>query len=170
MAATLAQISTQIKNLFSGVTGIGQVHEYLRWAVNDKDFQTWAVTSQHVNVWQISRLTTEERWLTTGEFCRAHLFAIYGAYGSRDSDASEQTFQTLVERIAGRFRTDAARTLNETVETIAPSSGDVSGQSMDAGAIGGVQVTTIEHRMLRDHLVHWCELRLGVQEFPQLFP
>ena len=168
--ADLDTIRTQIKNFISPVTGIGQVHDYLRWAVNDKDFQTWAITGSRINVWQITRLTTEERWLTSGEYNRAHVFAIYGAYGAKDSDTTEKTFQTLIERVCGRFRSDSARTLNDTVETIAPSHGDVSGESASAGAIGGVQVSQVEHRMLRDFLVHWVELRLGVQELPALFP
>ena len=163
-------LTTQIKNLMASVTGIGQIFTYLRWAGTDKDFQTFGVSAGKVNVWQISRKTTQERWLTTGEYNRVHTFAIYGAYGLKDATRTEEDFQILIDRIAGRFRTSTARTLNYTVESLAPSFGEISAQSESGGAEGGVQVTSIEHRELHGLLVHWVELHLGVQEVPVLFP
>lgn len=163
-------IATQIKNLISSVTGIGRVHTFKRWGATDKDFEAFAATGGRINAWFISRQSTAERWLTTGEFNRAHVFALQGVYGLKDAEATEETFQALVDRVAGRFRSDAGRTLNDTVESLAPSFGEIAAQSEVAGAEGGLQITAVEHRMFHDILVHWAECRLGVQELPELFP
>ena len=170
MPIGITGIATQIKNLISPVTGIGQVFTYLRWAGTDKDFQTFAVTGGAVNLWQITRKSSAERWLTTGEFNRAHVFHLYGAYGLKDSTGTEETFQVLVDRVCGRFRSDTARTLNDTVESLAPAFGELSAQSEAGGAEGGLQVVSIEHREFHGILVHWAECHVGVQELPQLFP
>ena len=163
-------IATQIKNLISSVTGVGKIHTFKRWGATDKDFETFAATGGKINAWFITRVSTAERWLTTGEFNRAHLFHISGAYGMKDADATEETFQVLVDRICGRFRSDSGRTLNDTVESVAPSFGEISAQSESGGAEGGLQVTSVGHADFHGILVHFAELHLGVQEYPQLFP
>lgn len=163
-------IATQIKNLISSVTGIGRIHTFKRWGATDKDFETFAATGGKINVWFVSRFSTAERWLTTGEFNRAHLFHVQGVYGLKDADTTEEAFQVIVDRAVGRFRSDSGRTLNDTVESVAPSFGEISGQSESGGAEGGLQVRGIEHREFHGVLVHWAECALGVQELPQLFP
>jgi hypothetical protein len=164
----LNAIKTAIAARLSTVTGIGRIHTYLRWAVQDADFLSLAMTGGVINVWQISRLNTEERWLTTAEVWRAHTIAIYGGYGLMDSNATEETFQNLVERVANRFRSRSAWTLDGLVESTAPYMGELASTSPTLGARGGIQVQSVDHRMVHGKLVHWAELRLGIQELPEL--
>jgi hypothetical protein len=164
----LNSILTNIAAQISAVTGIGKVHLYMRWAISEGNFETIAVTGGRVNVWQVTRTSTEERWLTAGEVWRSHQLTIYGAYGLLDAPpGTEGQFQALVERIATRFRTRSMLTLNDTVEAIAAYHGAMAGVSTPVGAIAGIQVQRIEHRTYHNKLVHWCELGLGIQETPQ---
>jgi len=165
----LQMIISAVATAVRGVTGIGQVHNYLRWAISDANFETLGVSGNVVNLWQITRLNTEERWLTTGQVWRTHTIAIYGAYGLMDSDATERTFQALVERVANRFRSRTMWGLgiDSIVESTAPYMGALAATSELLGARGGIQVENIEHRNLHSKLVHWCQLNLGVQETPE---
>lgn len=161
-------IISRVVSTISQVTGIGKVHPYMRWAISDADFTHLAVTGGRVNIWQVTRTQTEERWLTTREIWRAHTLAIYGAYGLLDSENTEATFQALVERVAARFRRRTQLTLNETVESLAAYHGGMAGVSVPVGAIAGVQIQSVDHRTYHNQLVHWGELKLGVQEAPQI--
>lgn len=164
----LNAIKAAIATRLATVTGIGLIHTYLRWAVQDADFLKLAMTGGVINVWQISRVNTEERWLTTAEVWRSHTLAIYGGYGLLDASATEETFQNLVERVANRFRSRSAWTLDGLVESTAPYMGELASTSPTIGARGGIQVQSIEHRMVHNVLVHWAELRLGVTDLPEL--
>jgi hypothetical protein len=163
--AIISAVATAIR----GVTGIGHVHPYLRWAISDANFESLAVTGGVVNLWQVTRTDTEERWLTAGQVWRAHTIAIYGAYGLLDSEGTERTFQALVERVATRFRSRPMWSLNldAVVESTAPYMGALASTSERLGARAGIQVQSIEHRNVSNKLVHWCQLNLGVQETPE---
>ena len=165
----LQAIISAVATALRGVTGIGQVHNYLRWAIHDANFETLGVSGGTVNLWQVTRLNTEERWLTTGQVWRAHTIAIYGAYGLMDSDATERTFQALVERVANRFRSRTMWGLGieSIVESTAPYMGSIASTSEMLGARGGIQVQSVEHRNLNNKLVHWTEMHIGVQETPE---
>lgn len=163
----LNAIKSAIAARLATVTGIGRVHTYLRWAVTDADFLKVAMTGGAINIWQVTRDQTEERWLTTGEVWRAHRLAIFGGYGLMDSSATEHTFQDLIERVARKFRTRDAWTLGGLVESTAPYMGPEASASVLLGARGGIQVSSIEHRMVHSVLVHWAQLTIGIQDLPE---
>jgi hypothetical protein len=149
-------IREQIKTILSGVDGIGVVHDYQRWAA------TWEKFLDHfkveatgtINGWMFSRTATPERWLTNVKYIRVYEWLIRGVYGLKDEDATETTFQALIEAVCDAFRSED--TLNGTCETTNPEFGSLAGLS-------GVQVALVENRSFGGMLCHYCELRLGTQ-------
>lgn len=160
-------IMSAVATRLQGVTGIGQVHTYMRWASSEVAFQELSMTSGVVNFWQIARIRTQERWLTTGEVWRAHTLAIYGGYGLLDASATERTFQNLVERVCAKFRSFDGWTLGGLVESTAPYIGELASANVLQGAVGGIQVEQVAHVEKMNKLLHWADLRLGVQDIPQ---
>jgi hypothetical protein len=163
----LNTIIAQVVTRLQGVTGIGQVHNYMRWASSEQAFNELALSSGVVNFWQVTRVTTQERWLTGREVWRGHTLRITGGYGLVDATVTERTFQNLVERVAAKFRSYDAWTLGETVESLAPYIGELASASVLQGAIGGIQVQEVGHVEKLNKLLHWAELRLGVQDKPE---
>ena len=154
---SLSAIRTQIKTTLEGVSGIGTVHEYERWANDWKGFLELFKTSANViNGWMITRRKTPERWRTAEEYERVFEFAILGVYGLKDDDATEKTFQDLIEAICAAFRQDPD--LGGACETTHPEFGSLAGRS-------GVQVEVVENRVLGSVLCHFCVLRIGAQVF-----
>jgi hypothetical protein len=167
----LNAIIDAIATRLSAVTGIGRVHKYMRWSTEqafDSIALATSTTPPIVNFWQVTRLSTQERWLTTREVWRAHTFGVYGAYGLLDANATETTFQNLLERVAHKFRSHAAWTLDGTIESLAPYIGDMASASPLQGAIGGLQILQVAHVEKQNRLMHWADCRLGVQESPQV--
>jgi hypothetical protein len=163
----LNTIISAVESRLSTVTGIGKIHNYVRWATREEAFNEFAFTNGAINFWQLTRVNTQERWLTGREVWRVHTIQILGIYGLLDEVASERTFQNLIERVAAKFRTRSAWTLDGQVESIAPYMGELSGVSVMQGAIGGIQVVSVDHRMVNQKLMHGADLRLGVQDTPE---
>lgn len=149
-------IREQVAAILGAVDGIGVVHQYLRWAVAREKFNELFKdeSTGGINAWNITRRETPEKWLTNIEHIRVYEFIIRGVYGLNDSDASELTFQSLIEDICAAFRNNS--TLNDTCETIAPEFGSMAGRS-------GVQVLLVDHRKFGSVLCHHCKLCLGAQ-------
>lgn len=163
----LNTIITALVTRLSAVTGMGQVHRYMRWST-EQAFDSIAVTGGVVNFFQVSRLSTQERWLTTREVWRAHIFGVYGAYGLLDESATEITFQNLLERVAAKFRSHSAWTLDGVAESLAPYIGEMASASPLQGAIGGFQIIQVAHITKNNRLLHWADCRIGVQEPPDI--
>jgi hypothetical protein len=104
-----------------------------------------------INGWTISRKRTATEQATMGEIERAHVFMIRGVYGLKDADATESTFQALIEDIQAAFEADD--TLGGACRTIDPDWGPMS------GAVG-LQVDLVEPRMFGGVLCHYAECRL----------
>lgn len=156
--ATVTGIVESIKSVMSAVTGVGKVHSYRRYAVNEAAFKTLAATSGQMNFWQIWRASTSERWPNTYQYQRTHSIAIQGYLGSRDEHVSEHSFQMMIERIAARFRLATNRTLGNTVLSIAAP-----------GGAGGFQIQSVEHGMPYGILAHSCRAQITVVEHPSEF-
>lgn len=144
-----ALISAQIKGILLGVTGVGtKVHEYERWAANWKDYLALFKEGSKIKGWTITRTKTPETSKTPSANTRIHTFIIRGYYSLDDSEATEITFQDLVDEIATAFRTKP--TLNETAADSSP-----------------LQVDTVTGITFGDVLCHFCQLRLEVEEEEQ---
>lgn len=139
-------IRTEIYNILSGVASIGKVYDYERWTKDWKAFiDLFKDSTGKILGWEISRGKAGEEKITIGignnEDERAHTYIIRGYMAIDDSEATEKTFNALIEAAATAFR--AKRTLNESAEDNQGLQCDV----IDARTFGGV-------------LCHYAELRL----------
>ncbi len=151
----LPEIREQYKAILSGVSGIGVVHDYERWAADwNKFLELYKDQDGRINGWITTRTATPEKWLTNIKYLRVYELTTRGIYGLKDEDATELIFQDLIESICDAFRNNT--TLNNTCETIAPEFGSLAGRS-------GIQVEIVEPRSFGSVLCHYCELRLGAQ-------
>jgi len=144
----------QIKSIIAGVTGVGKVYTFRRWVPQDKDFQNAVVTGNRINFWDIYRANSEERWPNEFQFQRVHNIVVRGFLSAKDASASEQEFQSIVERVSHRFRLKANRTLNGTVE------------SLGSGDLQGLHLSSIDYGMVHNALCHVVQGRITVIEKP----
>lgn len=107
-APTLQQIRDAIKAKMETVAGIGKVHAYERYTQQQSALQTLYkdTASSRLLGWHIRRTGTREIFLDTGRWVIDHDWKIRGFMALDDADATEQTFDTLIEAIRDAFRSD----------------------------------------------------------------
>lgn len=138
----LSDIRTAIAGILSGVSGVGIVYEYERFASSWTDFLSlFKTTAGKINGWSITRRRTPADWDVRRVADRAHAFVLRGVYGLKDADASELDFQDQVEAVVAAFAAD--RKLGNTVYDCSPVSVDV-----------------FEPRVFGTVLCHYAELSL----------
>lgn len=117
MTAThpIAPIRAALKAVVSGVTGIGQVYDYLRHIETEGEIKSELIKTGRLHFWSVT-LANEN------QFAEEHIvggskawitFSIQGNYALKDADASEKTFIDLVEDVLDALRVD--KTLSGTV-------------------------------------------------------
>ena len=148
---SLQKIQEQVKVILSAVTGVGIVHDYIRWATDRVKFMalfghTDGAGKKRVNAWMITRDKTPSEVASNTHDLRSHNFRIVGVYGHNDADESEVMFQQIIEDICTAFRTKYQ--LNGTANNTEP-----------------VQVEMVEYRTFAGMLCHYCELTLQADEY-----
>jgi hypothetical protein len=134
-----------IASVLSGIPDVGVVHDYDRWAVDWGAFialfKTTIGGKDQIRGWEISRISASEDRTSV----RPHTYAIRGYMGLKDSQATEKTFNDLIEAIAAAFR---------------------ASQDLGKAVLGHdfIQIAVIEPRMFGSVLCHYAELRLTVHE------
>jgi hypothetical protein len=103
------------------------------------------VANDKLNGWHLSRKATAETWVSLPVTDRKHTWQIVGIHALKDSDASEKTFQELVEQVMVLFRFDSR----------------LGGNCQVAGP---AQLDTLETRMFGSVLCHVAVIKLPVQE------
>jgi hypothetical protein len=154
----LDTIQDEIKNILEGVSGIGMVHDYERWADTwEKLLELFRDSNKKINGWTFTRRTTKRQRTTLGETEKAHIFVLQGIYSLNDADGSEKVFQNIIENVVEAF--DENQTLNDTCLSINPDWGPMD------GAVG-VQVDLVENRMFGKTkiLCHFADCRLCALE------
>ena len=139
-------IRTEIYNILSGVTDIGKVYDYERWAANWETFINFFKATisnvDQIRGWEIGRKPpiTEDYSCT-----KKHTYFIRGYMAVKDSLATEKTFNALIESIAAAFR---------------------AVKDLDNSALGHdlIQVEALDTRMFGSVLCHFTELTLTVYE------
>lgn len=153
-------IRAQIKSILSGVTGISNVYDYQRWTDKWDIFRDlFKDMNDKIHGWDISRRSTFEVLISPSEYQRVYEYLLRGFYGLKDEDATEITFQALIEAICDEFRSNY--NLNATCETTSPDMGPMAGRS-------GIQVNLVEVRKFGPVLGHYCELGLGAQTIEEV--
>lgn len=144
-----AAIRQQIFTDLSSVTNIGKVYDYERWAADwavfINLFKTRINNVDQIRGWEIGRKAAPATYDSNAEETTNHQFFIKGYMGVKDSDATEKTFNTLIEAVRTKFRFNFK--LNGTCELAGPISVDL----IDTRTFGSV-------------LCHYAELSLPVQE------
>lgn len=147
---SLEAVREQIRTILTGVSGIGVVHDYERWAAEWPAYlELFSIedeTGTRINGWDITRRKTPAVTASVTHDSRSHTFLIRGMYGLEDSQASELVFQQLIEDICAAFR--AKYQLESTAENTEP-----------------VQVDLVENRVFGNMLCHYCELTFTVDEW-----
>jgi len=144
----LTAIRAEIKTIIESVSGIGIVHEYLRWSAKyDTFLNLFKDDSDKINGCMITRHKTEEDAVSGGRQSeRNHNIKIICIYGLKDGDASELYFQdTIIEEICAALR--AQKTLNNRT-----------------AALGVPQVDIVEPRKFGSVLCHYAEITVSVVE------
>lgn len=144
-----ATIRTAIYNILNGVTDIGKVYDYERWAADWTTFINLFKTTiggvDQIRGWEIGRRSAPEKLFTMGLNLRDHVYVLRGYMGVNDSNATEKTFNNLIESIADAFRSNDR--LNDAAE------------SHDL-----IQADIIEFRVFGGVLCHYAELSLITHE------
>jgi hypothetical protein len=155
MASNYLNILADIKARFDAISDIGIVHDYERLTKNWQEFLAlFAYTpdggNQQIRGWEITRRSVPEH--KRGAYYRHHVFIVRGYLSLKDSDATDKTFQILVDTICETFR----------------AVGEVStwyyrdGENPENSPC---QVDLIEPRMFGGVLCHYCEITLYVTEW-----
>lgn len=137
-------IRAEIKTILDGITAIGIVHDYQRWASNRgkfieffRDAGTGAVYG-----WEITR-TSAKIEKVSRNYNVTHHFLLKGYYAVRDAVESEKLFNAVIESIVSTL-------VNATIP-------DTQGTSIP-------QVSLIETRAVSGIQCHYGEIRLDVSE------
>ena len=108
---SFSAIRDQVKTTLSGVSGIGQVHDYRRHTIFWTDFYARHVNNMQVNNWEITRLKNMTSIAAISNsagllpyYHYAHQIQILGHMSLKDEDATEKTFQDLVDGVLDALR------------------------------------------------------------------
>lgn len=147
---SLTAIRAAIKAKLLTVTGIGQVHDYERYAKTNNELAALYASGGRLLGWHFYREATAEEDLNNGEVRRLFQWKLRGFMSLDDDDASGILFDNLVELIATAFRTD-------------PTLGGVclANKNLDHEfGPSGIQVDSITPVMFANVLCHRAELSL----------
>jgi hypothetical protein len=105
-----AAMNDAIYTILSGVSGVGVVHKYRRYATEPVDFRAFYAVNNVINAWEISRTQIaparrlSRRTTEPQASDRTHRFTLFGYHGIADAQTTELTFQQIIENIADAFR------------------------------------------------------------------
>jgi hypothetical protein len=146
---SLADMIDAVGTILGGITGIGNVHKYERWAADDAGFKALFKSDNRILAWTITREATDcVDWPGSTE--DRHSLVIHGYMSLDDSANTEKTFQDLIEVIRNTFQPNRFLTV-----TGVPHAHDSD----------RIRVRLVDHRMFGGLLVHYAELVLRTGEF-----
>ena len=140
-----ALIRAEIKTILETVSGIGAVHTYERYSRSLAEYFTLMTSGGKVNGWMIHRASTDSRREVLPLIERYHEYKISSIYELDDVNASEVTFQAILDAIFEAFKSE--NTLN--------------GQALDSEPVSIDFVNTEEYG---GRLFHTAVLTLVVRE------
>jgi hypothetical protein len=107
MASKYLDILADVKSNLDAVTDIGQTHDYSRWTADWNAFinlfKALIAGKSQIRGWEITRVAAPEKH--QGAYLRFHKFEINGYMGLNDADATDKTFQALIDNVCERLRT-----------------------------------------------------------------
>ncbi len=148
-----ATLRTTIYNVVNGVTNVGTVHDYVRYASDTSDFldlfKTTISGSDVIRGWTVTCESFPQEIIQFDRgLLRHYTYKIRGYFGLDDSAASEKTAIAIVEDVVEAL--DANDTLHD------------GGTYHDASA---ASCDEFGHRVFGLVLVHYAEITQEVWEF-----
>jgi hypothetical protein len=145
---SLDSIIQATATILGTVPNVGNVYSYRRWAADEATFKKLFTTGSQILVWTITRESTEisDEEESSHDF---HAIVIRGWMGTKDEDATERTFQSLVESVRSAFQTN--RTLFD-------------GTSYNAEFSDRVRARKVDYVKYGEYLCHYAELELKVTD------
>lgn len=149
---SLSAIRTELKTVMEGVSDIGNVYDYVRQAAHESKIKSLFKTStDKLLTWFITRVAVHDEWLSHCENgIKTHNFQVLGFYGLKDIDASENTFQDLIDSVM--------TTLRNASKQPAPLSGTALRMTTP-------RAEPIDHRQYSKVLTHACRITFAVEEY-----
>jgi len=143
---SLSTVRAEMKTVLEAVSNIGTVLDYERYSKEWSSYKTLFKSGDHINFMEILRPSFNRTIHGSDSTERVeHNFLIRGAYSLNDEEATEKTFQDLVEGVCQAFR--GIPKLNSTAEVVMyPIIGRIT-----TGMFGGV-------------LCHICEIEITIRE------
>lgn len=143
-------LRAQIKNILSGITGVGKVHDYERFTADTAKFLSFFKDgiSGKIFGWEITREGVKHERITQ-KIKATHTFVIKGYYGLQDAVGTEKLFNAVIDLIGQAF-----------INTQIPGS---QGHSLP-------QVSNVGARTFGGVLCHYAEIRLDVSEIVEVTP
>ena len=100
----LANIKTQLE----AVTGIGKVHDYMRFSADlEKHGDRLFKQNNIFHTWFITRDSFRSEAEVYYQVERWHTFSLWGFYQVDDGRSSEKTFQALADTVCNKFDEDS---------------------------------------------------------------
>jgi hypothetical protein len=147
-------IRTAVYNAVNGVTDVGQVYDYQRWASDYSKllnlFKTTISNNRVIRGWTVTSegFTSEAVTLKLNQ--RVYRVKVRGFFGLDDGNASEKTAANMTETVISAI--DAALNSSSADPRIADA---------------GTEWTTFEPRLFGDVLCHYIELTVNVATFKE---
>ena len=149
----LATIRAAIKTTLSGVSNVGVIHDYERFASKKSEFKALFESNGVMRGWFFFRERTQELDGDTGEVRVLHYWKFYGFEALNDAAGTAKSFQALVEAIVAAFRADP---------TLGGAIDDNKDMSQNFGPVG-LQTDGIENVMFANVLCHRARLSLTTE-------
>ena len=140
-----ADVRAALKSLLEGISGINKVYDYQRWTADRAVYAALFKDTDKIHFWCISRRAVTDTRRYTEQVDDVHRIVIRGYMALDDSEATEKTFQDLIDTVRQTLRQ------NYTILGTAHNSGPEIN-------------TIIEHRVFGEVLCHYCEVELPVRE------
>jgi hypothetical protein len=151
MSATLTEIRAAIVAMHAAVPDVGIVHDYERYARSEEKFRELFVGTfdgaKQIRGWWWRRSATQERTVSTASVMNVHTWQGRGYMALNDEQASEKTFDELVEAFRDAVRAD-------------PTFGGICEQNSVEDGEDGVQVIDVGPVMFCGVLCHSAVLQL----------
>lgn len=140
-------IRQKIFETLSAVPNVGKVHDYERWAVDWGKFIEFFkhTAAGRIQGWEICRTGMPSEKISNIEESRTHHFVVKGYMAVNDAQATEKTFNGIIEAICDEFKG------NHTLDGTCLDAGPVSAEVIDTRSFGSV-------------LCHYAELKIPVNE------
>ena len=151
-------IRAEIKNILEDVSGIGVIHTRRRYSRSRVVFRQLMTSGGIVNGCMIFRQATTAERQELPHIDRYHHYKIIYYYDLDDENASEDTFQALLEAIFEAFKS------NSTLNGAAVNSGPIQIEDVDTDYLES------EKEGVPGTLVHRGDLSIDIEEWETYTP